>query len=65
MGPEEDDNAAINSLLESMDIEGLSEKYCLSLKQSLFLAFLYLVIIVILILIALVALLDKVGNTKL
>jgi hypothetical protein len=34
--------AAIRGILDSMDIEGLSEKYCVSLKQSLFLAFLYL-----------------------
>ena len=36
--------SAISNILESMDIGGLSEKYCVALKQSLFLGFLYLVV---------------------
>lgn len=36
----------INAILDSMDIEGLSAKYCTSLKQSLFVSFLYLLVVV-------------------
>ena len=56
--------SAIAGILDSMDIRGLSEKYCVALKQSLLLAFLYLVVAVCGVLIVLVAALNQVGTVK-
>ena len=51
---------AMNSILDGMDIGALSQKYCIALKQSLFLSFLYLVVIIALALLVLVLAFDEV-----
>lgn len=47
-----------------MDIVGLSEKYCVALKQSLFLSFLYLMIAVAAVLACTVVVMDRVSTIR-
>lgn len=54
----------IANILESMDIKGLSDKYCVALKQSLFLSFLYLIMASVVVIGILVAVYSKVSAKK-